>query len=123
MMKTVGTYAGDEDCYEVFRDFYDQVLALRHPGYDPTSLESRLADFDSSKVSGRPIDVGAGHVLGARVRVLRNLAGCHFPSACSSGGRREVERVIVNALTQELPGIYCPQEPFSAGLSTGARLG
>jgi len=108
MINTVGAFAGDEHCYETFRDFYDQVLALRHPGFDPKSMEARPVDFNSSDVSTLPIEVGSGHVLGAKVRIVRNLADYRFPSACSFEERREVERHVVDALTEEVPGVYRP---------------
>ena len=32
-IKTVGMSAGDEECYTVFADIFDPVIALRHGGY------------------------------------------------------------------------------------------
>merc|ERR1711962_1939454 len=33
MIKTVGAVAGDEESYELFKDFFDPVISARHGGY------------------------------------------------------------------------------------------
>ena len=33
MIKTVGAVAGDEESYELFREFFDPVISARHGGY------------------------------------------------------------------------------------------
>ena len=35
MIKTVGAVAGDEESYELFREFFDPVISGRHGGYAP----------------------------------------------------------------------------------------
>ena len=33
MIKTVGAVAGDEESYELFREFFDPIISARHGGY------------------------------------------------------------------------------------------
>ena len=38
MIKTVGMTAGDEECYELFKDLFDPVIDIRHGGYPGCGL-------------------------------------------------------------------------------------
>ena len=33
MIKTVGMVAGDDECYELFKELFDPVISARHHGY------------------------------------------------------------------------------------------
>ena len=33
MIKTVGMVAGDDECYELFKELFDPVISARHNGY------------------------------------------------------------------------------------------
>ena len=35
MIKTVGMVAGDDECYELFKELFDPVISARHNGYAP----------------------------------------------------------------------------------------
>ncbi|KAB5571456.1 hypothetical protein PHYPO_G00225160 [Pangasianodon hypophthalmus] len=94
-IKTVGMVAGDEESYEVFADIFDPVITERHNGYDPRTMK-HPTDLDSNKIRGGVFD--EKYVLSSRVRTGRSIRGLSLPPACTRAERREVERVVVNAL-------------------------
>ncbi|KAM7368528.1 hypothetical protein PAMP_012862 [Pampus punctatissimus] len=94
-IKTVGCVAGDEESYEVFAELFDPVIKDRHNGYDPRTM-THPTDLDSSKITNGMFD--ENYVLSSRVRTGRSIRGLSLPPACSRAERREVERVVINAL-------------------------
>ncbi|XP_051751545.1 creatine kinase S-type, mitochondrial isoform X1 [Ctenopharyngodon idella] len=105
-IKTVGMVAGDEESYEVFAEIFDPVIKDRHNGYDPTTMK-HPTDLDSSKITSGMFD--ENYVLSSRVRTGRSIRGLSLPPACSRAERREVERVVVQALSglkEDLEGKY-----------------
>uniref|UniRef100_A0A7N6ANC9 Creatine kinase U-type, mitochondrial n=2 Tax=Anabas testudineus TaxID=64144 RepID=A0A7N6ANC9_ANATE len=94
-IKTVGMVAGDEESYEVFADLLDPVIKERHNGYDPHNMK-HPTDLDSSKIHSGQFD--DRYVLSSRVRTGRSIRGLSLPPACTRAERREVERVVVDAL-------------------------
>ncbi|XP_056093747.1 creatine kinase S-type, mitochondrial isoform X1 [Rhinichthys klamathensis goyatoka] len=105
-IKTVGMVAGDEESYEVFAEIFDPVIKDRHNGYDPTTMK-HPTDLDSSKISSGMFD--ENYVLSSRVRTGRSVRGLSLPPACTRAERREVERVVVQALSglkEDLAGKY-----------------
>uniref|UniRef100_A0A3B1INJ5 Creatine kinase U-type, mitochondrial n=1 Tax=Astyanax mexicanus TaxID=7994 RepID=A0A3B1INJ5_ASTMX len=94
-IKTVGMVAGDEESYEVFADIFDPVIVERHNGYDPRTMK-HPTDLDASKIRSGQFD--EKYVLSSRVRTGRSIRGLSLPPACTRAERREVERVVVNAL-------------------------
>lgn len=104
---TVGCVAGDEESYEVFAEFFDKVIDERHNGYKP--WDKHPTDLDYSKIRGGCFD--EKYVLSSRVRTGRSIRGLSLPPACSRAERREVERVVVDALGNlqgEFKGKYFP---------------
>ncbi|XP_053085114.1 creatine kinase S-type, mitochondrial isoform X2 [Pangasianodon hypophthalmus] len=95
-IKTVGMVAGDEESYEVFADLFDPVIKDRHNGYDPKTMK-HPTDLDSSKITSGIFD--DKYVLSSRVRTGRSIRGLSLPPACTRSERREVERVVVQALS------------------------
>ncbi|TSM85997.1 Creatine kinase S-type, mitochondrial [Bagarius yarrelli] len=95
-IKTVGMVAGDEESYEVFADIFDPVIKDRHNGYDPKTMR-HPTDLDSSKITSGMFD--DKYVLSSRVRTGRSIRGLSLPPACTRAERREVERVVVQALS------------------------
>merc|ERR1719326_1154557 len=109
MIKTVGMTAGDEECYEVFKDLFDPVIDIRHGGYKPDAKHP--TDLDVSKLSSTVIDPTGKYVLSTRVRTGRSIRGLRLPPTCKKGERREVERVMTKALLGldgEMKGDYYP---------------
>lgn len=48
---TVGCVAGDEECYEAFKELLDPIISDRHSGYKPTDKHSTDLNFENLKVS------------------------------------------------------------------------
>jgi len=104
---TCGLVAGDEECYETFKDMFDAVISARHGGYPadgkhPTSM-------DVSKISTTKIDPQGKYVLTSRCRTGRSVRGLPLPPSCTFENRRELEKVIVKGLNEfegELKGKY-----------------
>ncbi|CAG07812.1 unnamed protein product [Tetraodon nigroviridis] len=95
-IKTVGMVAGDEESYQVFAELFDPVIKDRHNGYDPRTMR-HPTDLDASKITSGMFD--ERYVLSSRVRTGRSIRGLSLPPACSRSERREVERVVVTALS------------------------
>ncbi|KAK5927578.1 hypothetical protein CgunFtcFv8_012719 [Champsocephalus gunnari] len=105
-IKTVGMVAGDEESYEVFADLLDPIIKERHNGYNPNTMK-HPTDLDSSKIHSGNFD--PRYVLSSRVRTGRSIRGLSLPPACTRAERREVERVVVDALAglkDDLAGKY-----------------
>uniref|UniRef100_A0A8C6U217 Creatine kinase U-type, mitochondrial n=1 Tax=Neogobius melanostomus TaxID=47308 RepID=A0A8C6U217_9GOBI len=103
-IKTVGMVAGDEESYEVFAELLDPVIMERHNGYNPHTMKhpQTWTPLTSGVLDGK-------YVLSSRVRTGRSIRGLSLPPACSRAERREVERVVVDALsglTGDLTGRY-----------------
>jgi creatine kinase len=104
---TVGLVAGDEESYEVFAELFDKVIDERHGGYGPD--QKHPTDLNPTKLSGGQFD--PKYVLSSRVRTGRSIRGLTLPPICSRAERREVERVVVEALNNlkgEYAGKYYP---------------
>jgi len=109
MIKTVGAVAGDEESYELFREFFDPIISARHGGYAADAKHP--TDMNPENLSKTPIDPTGKYVLTTRCRTGRSVRGTRLPPCCSFEERRELERVIVKGLlglTGELKGDYFP---------------
>merc|ERR1712002_1296307 len=109
MIKTVGAVAGDEESYELFREFFDPVISDRHNG--SAAAAKPPTDLDVRKLSKTPIDPTGKYVLTSRCRTGRSVRGTRLPPCTTFEERRELERVIVKGLeglTGELKGEYFP---------------
>jgi len=106
---TCGLVAGDEECYETFKDLFDIVVGQRNGNYAPDAKHQ--TDMDVSKLSKTKIDPDGKYVLTTRCRTGRSVRGLPLPPSCSFEQRRETERVCVkglNKLEGELKGTYFP---------------
>lgn len=106
-ISTVGLVAGDEESYEVFADLFDQVIEDRHNGYTKDRIHP--TDLDYKKIRGGHFD--PKYVLSSRVRTGRSIRGLTLPPICTRAERREVERVVADALSNlsgEFSGNYYP---------------
>ena len=102
-----GIVAGDEESYDVFAPIFNPIIAAKHGGYGPDDMHP--TDLDSSKLRGGNLD--PKYVLSSRVRTGRSIRGLALPPACSRAERREVERVVSDALSNldgEFQGTYYP---------------
>ncbi|XP_028412993.1 creatine kinase M-type-like [Dendronephthya gigantea] len=106
-ISTVGIVAGDEESYEVFSDLFDPIIEERHNGFKKT--DKHKTDLDYQRLKGGVLD--DKYVLSSRVRTGRSIRGFSLPPHCSRGERREVERIVNDALEGlkgELSGRYYP---------------
>ena len=90
----VGCVAGDEECYDVFAELFDPVIAKRHNGYKKTDLHK--TDLDWTKICGGELD--PKYVSSCHVRTGRSIRGLALPPFCTRAERREVEKVVCDAL-------------------------
>ena len=91
---TVGIVAGDEESYDLFADLFDPIIEERHNGFKKT--DTHKTDLDYNKLKGGNLD--DKYVLSSRVRTGRSIRGFSLPPHCSRGERREVERIVNDAL-------------------------
>ncbi|NXF58389.1 KCRS kinase, partial [Ciccaba nigrolineata] len=80
----------------VFAEIFDPVIKVRHNGYDPRTMKHHT-DLDASKITHGQFD--ERYVLSSRVRTGRSIRGLSLPPACTRAERREVENVVVTALS------------------------
>ena len=105
---TVGCVAGDEESYNVFAELFDPVIEGRHNGYKKDALHK--TDLNASNLVGGE-DLDSNFVLSSRVRTGRSIRGLALPPHCTRAERREVEKVVVEALDTlkgSLQGKYYP---------------
>jgi creatine kinase len=93
--------AGDEESYEVFAELFDPVIEKRHAGYKKTDMHK--TDLDWTKIRGGDLDTN--YVISCRVRTGRSIRGLALPTYCTRAERREIEKVVSDAL-KNLDGIY-----------------
>merc|ERR1719210_3159839 len=111
MLKTIGLVAGDEECYDAFRELFDPVIELRHGGFLPGG-PPHPTDLDIARVSEPMIDNTGRYTISVRVRSSRSISGIRLPSMCDRAERREVETALTRALLrvqdEDLRGDYYP---------------
>jgi creatine kinase len=93
MIKTVGRTAGDEECYEVFKELFDPASDFRHGGYKADAKHP--TDMDTGKLSTTLIDPTGKYVISTRARTGRSMKGLLPPPCATTESRRELERVMV----------------------------
>ena len=96
----------------MFGDFFDKIIDVRMGGYKPG--DKHTTDLDWTKVKGGDFD--PKYVLSSRVRTGRCIRGLTLPPVCSRAERREVERVVTDALANlkgPLKGKYYPLSKMS----------
>lgn len=106
--KIIGLVAGDEESYEVFKELFDAVIDDRHKGFAATDKHPS-PELDESNLVGGSLD--EKYVRSCRVRTGRSIRGFCLPPAICRAERRNVERIIVDALSglgDDLAGIYYP---------------
>lgn len=80
---TVGCVAGDEECYDTFKDLFDIVIHDRHGGYKPTDKHKTDLNHENLKVGAvgeLALLGGWGVILGTSGRLLTfkcaKIKGC-----------------------------------------------
>merc|ERR1712018_871679 len=110
---TVGCVAGDEETYEVFKDFYDIVIDERHGGYGPDGKHQTDLNFEG--LTG-DVNFDEKYVKSSRVRTGRSIRGIAMPPFRSRGERRKVETIakdVLAGLTGEFKGTSSPLAPMT----------
>jgi len=107
----VGATAGDENCWEVFKDLFYPIIEGWH-GYDAATQEHPV-DLDPSKLvfSEETKELFNKYVVSTRVRAARNISGYSLPCGATSEDRAEVEKILQQTfagLEGELKGTYYP---------------
>ena len=130
LIRTLGLVAGDADCYGVFGELFDRVIAEWHPHWQAGAAHP--TDLDAEGLSAAALDLA--RVTSVAVRLSRNLRGLAFPPAASLEERREAEvalRAALAALPEELGGEYmplrgssssCPLRPGGMSIEEEAQL-
>lgn len=128
MVKTMGIVAGDEECYETFRELFDGTIE-RHLdiGGPVRHVHPELRGLLDRGLTSTRMDPTARYVICTQARASRCLRGFRFPPAMSRDERMEVERLISRAVLQlpePLAGRYLPLRgsdtyaPQPGGMST-----
>eukprot|EP00058_Branchiostoma_floridae_P017179 XP_002602667.1 hypothetical protein BRAFLDRAFT_210236 [Branchiostoma floridae] len=107
----IGVYAGDEECYHLYRHFYDPVIKECH---GVSEIPVHVSNLDPHRLTSAIKNEAA--ILSTRCRVVRNLAGYGFPAGISRENRLEVEGILVTALEDlegDLNGQYHPYDTLT----------
>lgn len=105
----VGCTAGDEECWELFKDLYYPVIKGWH-GYDAYT-QKHPVDLDASKLVLTPaaVVVMNKYVASTRIRAARNISGYSLPCGATDADRAKVEEVLMTTfagLPASLKGTY-----------------
>ena len=103
----VGVVAGDEECYQVFKELMDPVIEGWH-GFKPE--DTHETDLDISKLTGSD-KLDMNYIQSTRVRAGRNIRGLSLPPGTTRAERLQVEKLIstaLTAMTEDLQGKYFP---------------
>jgi len=109
MIKTCGLVAGDEECFELFKEIFDPVISARHNGYAADAKHP--TDLDITKLSDTKIDPTGNYTLTSRCRTGRSVRGFKLPPVIGFEERRKLEALVVKGLLSmdgELKGDYFP---------------
>jgi creatine kinase len=107
---TVGCVAGDEECYDYFKDFFDPVIDQRHGGYGPNAKHKTDLNWQNLK-GGDASDIDPKYVMSSRVRTGRSIRKISLPPHCTRAERRKVESISTKVLAGfegEFKGKYYP---------------
>lgn len=105
----VGCTAGDEECWDLFKDLYYPVIKGWH-GYDAYT-QKHPVDLDPSKLvfNEEQKSLFNHYVVSTRIRAARNISGFALPAGATESERAGVESVLRQAfsgLSGELAGTY-----------------
>jgi protein-arginine kinase len=110
---SIGIYAGDAQCYTLFKEIFEPVITAYHQITAPACHTRNLAFVDLFD-----LDPDRDFILSARVRVARNLDAMAFTPHINRQDRQMVEKQILDALhslSAPLKGCYHPMEKMDPG--------
>jgi len=107
----VGATAGDEECFELFKDLYYPIIKEWH-GYD-AATQKHPTDLDPSKLqfTAEQATKLDKYVVSTRIRAARNISGFSLPPGATDADRQGVETLlkeVFSGLSGELAGTYYP---------------
>jgi hypothetical protein len=105
----VGATAGDEECWELFKDLFYPIIKDWH-GYDAYT-QKHPVDLDPSKLvfTDEQRATFNEYVASTRIRAARNISGYSLPPGATDEDRAASESVLKQTfagLTGELEGTY-----------------
>eukprot|EP01041_Mallomonas_annulata_P010871 gene10871-22703_t len=97
----VGIVAGDKDSYNLYKVIFDPIISELHYDVNLTELACNKLPVG---VTSRDIDLTIGldpysRIISCRVDIVRNIDSMPFLPAVKRGQRRDIEKVITNALS------------------------
>ena len=105
----IGVYAGSDDSYVQFADFFDLIIEDYHKH---GKKDKHNSDMDASKLNCPPFsEEEAKMIKSTRIRVGRNLEGFPLGPGITNQQRVQIESSVVQALksfTGDLAGTYYP---------------
>jgi creatine kinase len=110
----VGCTAGDQECWEVFKDLYYPVIKAWH-GYDAETGEHPRTDFADEASAGLTFTdeqkaTFEKYVASTRIRAARNFDGFALPCGTNAEDRASVEKAVQDATAaitdDDLKGTY-----------------
>jgi len=106
----VGIVAGEAAAFDVYKEIMDPVIEGWH-GFKPT--DTHRSDMDYTKLVLTPEQAVKfdKHVISTRIRAGRSIAGLALPPSTDRKQRRQVEKLLSNALIAlggDLAGKYYP---------------
>jgi len=91
----IGVYAGSEDSYTAFSDFFDKIVQDYHK-HSPT--DKHISDMDASTLQCPPFDEErAAMIKSTRIRVGRNLAEFPLGPGITNEQRDDIMAKVVEA--------------------------
>jgi creatine kinase len=108
----IGITAGDEECYDTFKDIFYPVIKMWH-GFDPaTDTHKRDLNPDHLVFDEDTKYLFNIFVKSTRIRAARSLKGHYLTSSATDEDRKAVEtklaNIFENHFTGEMKGTYYP---------------
>jgi len=106
--RIIGLVAGDPESYDTFKELFDAVINEKHLGFGPNDKHPP-PDLNAEALVGGQFD--PKYVKSCRIRTGRSVKGFCLPPSICRAERREVERILVealNGLSGDLSGKYYP---------------
>ena len=92
----IGVYAGSDDSYLAFADFFDLIIEDYHKH---KKADKHVSDMDATKLNAPPFaGEDAAMIKSTRIRVGRNLEGFPLGPGISNEQRVQIEKNVVKAL-------------------------
>lgn len=120
----IGMAAGDEDCYDIFKDLFYRVIKGWH-GFDPHT-ETHRSDISPDKLDLKELNKldPNKYIISSRIRATRNIKGFSLPAGTDDKQRKEVEKILkatFKSFTGAFKGTYHSVSDISSELAKQLR--